>query len=73
MLVVRTPECVEFHRLPPAQFTFFEALGRGDALGIALEHAQAVAADFDVSTALRQLLELNLLTGLTTSSHSPSR
>ena len=64
VLVLRTAECVEFHRLPPPQFTFFEALGRGDSLGIALEHAQALSADFDPGAALRHLLELGILTGL---------
>lgn len=73
VLVLRTPDCVEFHRLPLAQFAFFEALGAGDTLGLALERAQVVDADFDVSAALRQLLELNLLTGLTLRSNTPSR
>lgn len=69
VLVLRTPECVEFHCLAPAQFAFFEALGRGQTLGIALDLAQAVDADFDVSAALRQLLALNILTAL----HATSR
>lgn len=64
VMVLRTPECVELHRLPEATFTFFEALGRAELLGSALERAQAVEADFDVAAALRQLIELRLLSGL---------
>ncbi len=64
VLVLRTrPSASNFTALAPAQFAFFEALGRGQTLGIALDLAQAVDADFDVSAALRQLLALNILTG----------
>ena len=64
VLVLRTPECVEFHRLPVARFALFEALGRGENLGVALERAQVVESDFDFGDALRHLLELRVLTGL---------
>jgi hypothetical protein len=64
VLVRRTPECVEFHRLPPARFALFEALSRGERLGAALERAQAVEAELDVGAALRHLLELRVLTAL---------
>jgi hypothetical protein len=64
VLVLRTPECVEFHSLPAARFALFRALGRGERLGIALEHAQAAEPEFDLGDALRQLLDLNVLVGL---------
>jgi hypothetical protein len=64
VLVLRTAECVEFHRLPLPQFTFFEALNRGESLGMALERAQTMSADFDPGAALSHLLELRILTGL---------
>jgi hypothetical protein len=64
VLVLRTPECVEFHRLAEPQFALFESLSRGDTLGTALEHAQALQSDFDLGAALRYLLELRILTGL---------
>jgi hypothetical protein len=64
VLVMRTAECVEFHRLPLPQFAFFEALHRGESLGMALERAQTVSADFDTGAALRHLLELRILTGV---------
>lgn len=66
VLVLRTPECVEFHRLPAATFALFEALHRGEPLGVALDRAQAVETDFDVGVALRHLMELRLLTTLRT-------
>ena len=64
VLVLRTQECIEFHRLPPAQFAFFESLGSGDTLGAALEHAQAIDAEFEVGAALRHLIGLNILTAV---------
>jgi hypothetical protein len=42
----------------------FEALGHGEALGDALERAQTLESDFDVGAALRQLVELRVLTTL---------
>jgi hypothetical protein len=64
VLVLRTPECVEFHRLPAADFALFEALAHGDNLGVALDRAQAVENDFDLGAALRHLLELRILSAL---------
>jgi hypothetical protein len=64
VLVLRTPECVELHRLPLPQFMLFESLGSGERLGVALDRAQSVEADFDLGAALRHLLELNILIGL---------
>jgi hypothetical protein len=61
VLVLRTPECLEFHRLPDARFAFFEALSRGVSLGTALDPAQAIEEDFDVGAALRHLMELHVL------------
>jgi hypothetical protein len=65
VLVLRTPECVEFHRLPDARYAFFEALSQGENLGAALETAQAIERDFDPGAALRQLIELRVLTSCT--------
>ncbi len=64
VLVLRTSECIEFHRLPPAQFSFFESLDHGATLGAALERVQTLDPAFDVGAALRLLIDLNLLTGL---------
>ena len=61
VLVLRTPECVELHRLSSARFALFEALGRGENLGTAVERAQALEAQFDFAAALRHLLELRVL------------
>jgi hypothetical protein len=64
VLILRTQECVEFHRLPSARFALFEALGRGENLGVAVGLAQALEADFDFAGALRHLLELRIFAGL---------
>lgn len=64
VLVLRTPECVEFHKLPAAHFALFAALGRGEALGLALDRARAVEDDFDLGSALRHLMDLCVLTAL---------
>jgi hypothetical protein len=66
VLVLRTPECVEFHSLPAAQFALFEALARGERLGAALDCAQSVDSEFDLGAALRHLMELRVLTTLST-------
>ena len=66
VLVLRTPECVEFHRLPAARFAVFEALARGEELGAALERALTMEGDFDFGAALRDLMELQVLTTLST-------
>ena len=64
VLVLRTPECVEFHRLPAARFVLFAALSHGENLGAALERAQAVESELDFGAALRHLVELRILTAL---------
>ena len=64
VLILRTPECVEFHRLSNARFALFEALGRGENLGVAVGLAQALEADFDFAAALRHLIELRIFAGL---------
>jgi hypothetical protein len=64
VLILRTPECVEFHRLPHARFALFDALSQGENLGTAVERAQQLEAAFDFGAALRHLIELRILTGL---------
>lgn len=63
VLVVRTPECIEFHRLPAGDFAALSSLSRGESLGEALEKAQAADAMFDLGAALRRFLTLKLFTG----------
>ena len=70
VLVLRTPECVEFHRLQPARFALFEALSRGESLGAALDRACAMESDFDLGVALRHLVELKILTALQVPPHA---
>jgi hypothetical protein len=64
VLVLRAPECIEFHRIPAGDFAFLFALSRGKNLGTALEEAQAAEVEFDLGAALRRGLSLNLFTGL---------
>jgi hypothetical protein len=64
VLVLRTPECVEFHTLPAARFALFAALARGETLGVALDRAQALESDFDLGAALRHLIGLRILAAL---------
>jgi hypothetical protein len=64
VLIVRTPECVEFHRLPAARFALFETLSHGETLGTALDRAQTMENDFDLGAALRHLVELRVLNAL---------
>lgn len=71
VLMLRTPDCVEFHRLPPTQFALFDALSRGENLGTALDRAESTETDFDLGAALRRLLELHVLTGLQVPAAAP--
>lgn len=64
VLVLRTPECIEFHSLPPGEFATLEALARGASLGAALEAALAAEATFDLGAALRRFFALRLITGI---------
>jgi hypothetical protein len=64
VLVLRAPECIEFHRIPAGDFAFLLALSRGENLGAALESALAAEVGFDLGAALRRGLSLNLFTGL---------
>jgi hypothetical protein len=64
VLVVRTPECVEFHRLPVADFIALASLARGEPLGTALELALAVDTEFDLGAALRRFLALKIFVGV---------
>jgi hypothetical protein len=68
VLVLRTPECIELHRLPAGDFTALDALARNQTLGEALELAQAADSEFDLSAALRRFIQLRILTGLRTPS-----
>ncbi|MEP7246234.1 MAG: DNA-binding domain-containing protein [Gammaproteobacteria bacterium] len=64
VLVLRTPECIEFHRLPAGDFAVLAALSRGQTLGAALETAQAADVLFDLGAALRRFTTLQIFTGL---------
>lgn len=64
VLVLRTPECIEFHRLRAGDFAALEAFARGANLGAALEAAQAADITFDLGAALRHFMGLNILTGI---------
>jgi hypothetical protein len=64
VLVLRAPECVEFHRIPAGDFALLRALSRGENLGVALECALEADASLDLGAALRRGLSLNLFTGL---------
>jgi hypothetical protein len=58
VLVMRTNEGVEMHRVPHDQFVFLKALAEGESLGMALERAP----DVDARDALRRVFELRLAT-----------
>ena len=64
VLVLRSAECVEFHRLADAPFALIEALARGESLGTALDRAHSIDSDFDLGAALRHVIGLQILTGL---------
>jgi hypothetical protein len=64
VLILRTPECIEFHRLPVGEFAVMAAFSRGENLGAAFEAAQAADATFDLGAALRHFMTLCLFTGL---------
>lgn len=71
VLVLRAPECIEFHRLPASQFALLAALARGLTLGAALEAATALEPAFDLAAALRRFLSLNILVGLGLPARNP--
>jgi hypothetical protein len=64
VLVRRTPECIEFHRMPPGDFAAVEAFAHGLNLGAAFEAAQAADVTFDLGAALRRFIELEILTSI---------
>jgi hypothetical protein len=64
VLVLRAPECIEFHRLPAGAFALLSAFSRGENLSTALDEALAADATFDLGAALRRFLSLSLFTGL---------
>jgi hypothetical protein len=64
VLVLRTPDGVEFHSLPAGDFVALSAFARGEPLGVALDEAQRADAAFDLGAALRRFLSLNVLVGI---------
>jgi hypothetical protein len=64
VLVLRAPECIEFHRLPAGEYATLAAFSRGENLGAACEAAQAADPTFDLGAALRRFLTLRIVTGL---------
>jgi hypothetical protein len=66
VLVLRTPDGIEFHSLPLGDFATLSAFARGEPLGVALDEAQQADASFDLGAALRRFLSLNVLVGLNT-------
>ena len=64
VLVMRAPKGVQFHELPAGDFAALDAFARGLTLGAALEAAQAIDPEFDLGTALRRFLNLDLLVGI---------
>ena len=63
VLVLRTPECIEFHRLPAGDFAALAAFSRGETLGAAFEAAQAADPMYDLGAALRRFMTLSIFTG----------
>ncbi|MEJ0039235.1 MAG: DNA-binding domain-containing protein [Gammaproteobacteria bacterium] len=63
VLILRTAECVEFHRISAGDFAFLLALSQGENLGAALDNAQAADVEFDLGAALLRGVSLNLFTG----------
>jgi hypothetical protein len=64
VLVLRTPECIEFHRLPAGDFAALEAFAHGAPLGVALDAAQAADPAFNLNAALRGFLALGIITSV---------
>jgi hypothetical protein len=64
ILVRRSADGVEFHRIPPAEFALLDAFARGECLGTALERAQATDTTFDLGQALRRAIALGLLAAI---------
>lgn len=64
VLLVRTPEAVELHRLAPGELAALDALGQGLPLGSALDAALASDQAFDIGAALRRFMDLHLFVGL---------
>jgi hypothetical protein len=71
VLVLRTREHVEFHRLPRGEFAVLQAIAAGFPLGTALEAALSVDGDFDPGPALHRFFRLNLFTALATDTPAP--
>jgi hypothetical protein len=64
VLVLRTPECVELHRLPAGEFAVLRAFSRDLPLASAWEAAHSAVATFDLSSSLQRFFRLKLFAGL---------
>ena len=64
VLILRAPESIEFHRLPPDEFALLEAFAEHTTLGTAFERAYAADIAFDLGAALRRFLNLHIFMGL---------
>ncbi len=71
VLVLRTPECIELHRLPTGDFIALESFAHGENLGTALTAAQGADPQFDLGAALRRCMSLHLFTGVRLPASSP--
>jgi hypothetical protein len=65
VLVLRTKEHIELHRLRRCEFAGLRAIAAGFPLGTALEAALTVDAEFDLGAALQRFFRLNLFTSFT--------
>jgi hypothetical protein len=72
VLVLRTSEHIELHRLPPGEFAGLRAIAAGFPLGTALEAALIADAEFDLAAALQRFFRLNLFTSLTAPADLPA-
>jgi hypothetical protein len=60
VLVLRTPDGIEFHRMPSGEFAALRAISAGFPLGTALEAALSVDSAFDLGQALHRFFRLKL-------------
>ncbi len=65
VLVRREADATELRRMPAAEFAFVLALSCGAMLGDALDAAQLLAPDFDLTEVLRHLVGLNIFASIT--------
>ncbi len=64
VLLRRDADGVALEALPPGEWAWLEALGRGESLGAALESATAAQEAFDVGAALRRRIADGTIAGL---------